>query len=87
MKFISCPKCNCQYHPAEIFLPKVLLGTPVAIEKTDNGDIVYTSDKGDNTEFYTCDKCNTQFKVIANIDFETELVSNIDMSDAYVSEI
>ena len=73
-KVIKCPNCGCEYLPAEIYLPDTFLGKPRKIDKEHiTGKILdYMGSSMNLTETYTCDKCDTEFKVIANINFNTQ---------------
>lgn len=69
---IICPKCNLQYLPGEIYLPKEFLGQPKRIEKDCYGRIVnYYEHSMNLSEKYTCDKCGTTFSVRAKVIFDT----------------
>lgn len=69
-KYIRCPKCRCEYLPGEIFNPDYLLGKPKNTIRNDVGEILgYEGIEPDDTESFTCEKCNTEFKVTAKINF------------------
>ena len=69
-KFISCPKCNYQYLPGEIFDPKYFLGQPKHIIRNSIGEILgYEGIAMDLTETFTCEHCNEEFEVTAKINF------------------
>ena len=69
-KFISCPKCNYQYLPGEIFDPKYFLGQPKNIIRNSIGEILgYEGIAMDLTETFTCEHCNEEFEVTAKINF------------------
>lgn len=71
--FIKCPVCGREYMPAEIYLPNSLLGRPTQIQRdatTGKIDNFYGTDM-DLVEHYVCDKCNTPFKVVAKVQFNT----------------
>lgn len=73
-ELIECPKCGAEYLPAEIFIPKFFVGKPAFIERDTCGKIVsYESSSMDVQETYTCDKCNSSFKVTAKLVFTTEV--------------
>ena len=72
---IKCPHCGCSYLPAEIFIPDALVGHPKEIEKDINGKILNCYGTMWNPiEYYTCDKCDTRFKIKA----ETRFITSID---------
>lgn len=73
-KVIRCPQCNYEYLPAEIYMPNSLLGKPRNISKEHmTGRILeYMGNSMNPVETYICDNCNTEFKVIANINFNTQ---------------
>lgn len=69
---ISCPVCGMQYLPAEIFIPDNFVGKPSNIEKTISGKVdLFDGTTMDLQEDYTCDRCNSRFKVIANVSFRS----------------
>lgn len=70
---ISCPHCNYEYLPAELYVPSGFFGKPNMIERDENGKIIsYEGSSIDLFETYTCDKCNHTFRVIAKVGFSTE---------------
>ena len=71
--YIKCPVCGREYHPAEIYLPNSFFGRPKDIIRDSySGKIDYFIGKDmDLVERYVCDKCNTLFKVIAKVQFNT----------------
>ena len=78
-KVISCPKCNYQYLPGEIFDPKHFLGQPKNIIRNSVGEILgYEGILMDTTETFTCENCNHTFKVIGkvNLTIDTPTVDN-----------
>ena len=83
-KVINCPKCGRQYHPAEIFVPKYFFGSVENVIRNDNEEItdIIGSDM-DTTETFTCDKCNTDFKIETKISFVTNIENNIDFDTDY----
>lgn len=69
-QLIKCPYCGAEYLPGEIFLPNHFLGQPKGIEKDYTGKFLYAEGiDQDLTEFYTCDKCLSNFKVSAKINY------------------
>ena len=69
---IKCPYCNSEYLPAEIYVPNALVGHPKYIEKDIEGRILNCYGKmWDPIEYYICDKCNTRFKIKADVKFTT----------------
>lgn len=72
---IKCPSCGAQYYPAELFYRDDLLGYPKEIEKTTLGEIIYSEGSlPEYTTTYICDKCNTKFKVTADINYSTSIM-------------
>ena len=73
-EIIECPKCGYEYLPAEIFVPKYYFGTPKDIERNEQGKLVsYEGTSVDLFEKYTCDCCNTEFRVVSKLQLTTEL--------------
>lgn len=73
---IVCPCCGCEYIFAEIYTPKGLFGKPKEISRDYRGKILNISGElPDLTETYTCDKCDTTFKVKAYMNFNTSLIT------------
>lgn len=80
-EIIECPRCARQYLPAEIFVPKAFFGKPYDIVRDLYGQILdYEGTSVDLFETYTCDGCNTIFRVRAKMQFitETTLLENFD---------
>lgn len=85
-ELIECPHCGRQYLPAEIFIPKYLLGQPRNILRDVYGQILdYEGTGSDLEETYICDSCNTEFdiKLITHFTSTTTKVGNID--EEYIS--
>ena len=69
---IKCPQCGCEYLPAEIYIPKYFVGHPECIEKDISGKVLNCYGTMFNPiEHYICDKCNTKFKIKADVKFNT----------------
>ena len=72
-ELIECPNCGYEYLPAEIYIPKSFVGTPKYIVRNECGKIEsFENISMDTQEIYTCDKCNTSFKINAKLVFTTE---------------
>lgn len=70
MKYINCPYCGAEYHPAEIFIPDYLIGKPNHIEKNSSGTILFTDGiEQDLNEKYICNYCKSPFNVSAKLEF------------------
>ena len=79
MKYIVCPICGAEYHPAEIFISDYIIGNPNHIEKDADGKIIdYIGMEQDLEEQYKCDKCNNLFKITAKIDFTAKPISKLN---------
>ena len=77
--YIKCPNCNAEYHPAEIFFPRDFFGEPGQIIRDQNNQIVTITGTDMNlNETYRCDFCNTTFKTISKISFNTTEQINYD---------
>lgn len=89
MKFIECPFCGQEYHPAEIFIPKYIIGNPTHIVKDDTGKITNVIlDNVDVEEKYICDKCSQEFTVIADIKYRIKTASKkLDFEKDYESSL
>ena len=84
---IKCPRCGCEYLPAEIYIPKNFVGTPKNIHKINGKVDWYIGLSMDRKETYICDKCDCQFTVVANVNFKTYTNDKKDFSDAYKQEV
>lgn len=72
-QIIHCPYCNAEYLPGEIFIPKHFLGQPTYVDRDYTGKIVEAEGLEQClVEEYTCDKCNSTFRVKATINYLTE---------------
>jgi len=84
---IKCPYCGCEYLPAEIYLPKYLLGHPTNIIKDHDGVILgYDGTDMDLNEKYTCDKCAKDFSIEGSIIFKTEPIKDTFGSSVFKSK-
>lgn len=84
---IICPKCGCEYLPAEIYYPNYFLGKPKNIIKNNNKIIAYSNGSMGLEEEYICDNCMTKFVVTAEVKFSTHIVKEIDFTKDYISKI
>ena len=64
---IKCPYCSREYFPSEIFIPKHFVGTAFHVTE----DLYLGSDM-ELTESYTCDRCNSSFRIVAEVKFTCE---------------
>lgn len=83
--FIKCPNCKAEYHPAEIFIGKYLLGNPKGIIRDENNKIVYFGGTDMNPyETYNCDYCHKDFSIEATIKFTSAVLTE---NEDYVTKI
>ena len=69
-KIISCPHCNYQYLPGEIFDPRTFIGQPKNIIRNNLGEILgYEGLQMDTTESFECVNCNKSFTVSGKLNF------------------
>jgi len=88
MRVIECPHCKRQYTIQEIYMPNYLLGYAKDIVRNSDGVIeAFDGVEQDLHEQFTCEECNTTFKVKANIEFETEIVEDESFNDDYSTTI
>lgn len=88
LEIIHCPKCDAEYLPSEIFLPDIFLGKTNPVIKDENGKIIDFAGKSmDLHENYTCDYCNTTFKIRTQIQFFTEINNTENFSEDYVTKL
>lgn len=67
---IKCPYCGTEYLPSEIYYPEYFLGQEKNIERDALGNVVYYDGVDANPiETFVCNKCEKQFKVVADIKF------------------
>lgn len=84
LEVIRCPKCDREYLPAEIYIPKHFIGKPQHISRDYQGKILdFIGDSMDLKETYTCDSCNTTFRVSAKVSFTTDIKDSIDFGSDY----
>lgn len=85
-QYLKCPVCGAEYLPGEIFLPEHFLGQPKNMEKDFRGKILYYEGTNqDLVETYTCDKCMSNFKVIAKINYTVE--KEFEAKDTYIQKL
>lgn len=81
---ITCPYCGAEYLPAEVFVPKSFFGTPEDIDKDYAGKLeVYDGNPMDLKEIYTCDFCNKEFEVTAEVKFKSQTKLNVPFEETY----
>ena len=87
-KVIKCPHCGYEYLPAEIYMPNAFLGKPKDINKEHmTGKILdYMGNSMNLVETYICDNCDTEFKVIANVNFNTQKLNDAKYTTRYKKE-
>lgn len=84
---IKCPNCETEYLPGEVFVPKYLIGQPKEIERDIYGKILFNEGIEPNLEeTFTCEKCSKQFKITAQISFNTTLLNTINFDSDYEVE-
>lgn len=87
-EIIECPKCKYEYLPSEIFIPKYYFGVPENIERTQEGKLMsYEGSSVDLFEKYTCDNCDTEFRVVSKLQLTTELTFPGSFDEEYVSTL
>jgi hypothetical protein len=87
-ELIACPKCGHQYLPAEIFTPNAFFGKPYGIERNYNGDIMeYEGQSIDLFDTYTCDNCDTLFRISTKLSFTTSLGEEDTFEEEYISPL
>ena len=85
---IKCPKCGCEYLPAEIFFPDTLLGKPRDVIRDDNGTIeYYGGDSLNLKEEFECEQCGIHFNVSAKIEFTCTYDEKIDFDEDFVTTV
>ena len=83
---IYCPTCGREYFPEEIFMRGDMYGNPHSIIRDENGKIIeYEGHSVNLNETYTCDKCNTFFRVVGKMDFKAFVTPISTFEDEYVS--
>ena len=87
-ELVDCPRCGWQYLPAELYVPKALVGKPYRVERTETGKIMeYEGTSVDQYETYTCDNCNTEFRVHCKMTFITEETRLANFDDEYIAPL
>lgn len=85
---ITCPHCGREYLPAEIFVPRAFFGKPYSIDRYSDGKIDCFCGSSMNTyETYTCDNCDTTFKVRAKVFFNVEVDEKTNFNKEFVTKI
>lgn len=85
---ITCPRCGCEYLPAEVYVPEAFFGKPEDIDRTSAGKIdVYGGTAMDLHEEYTCEHCGATFEVTAEIKFKTAEKTEEDFDSVFTSPL
>lgn len=83
---IYCPTCGREYFPEEIFMKGDMYGNPNSIIRDEQGKIIHYEGKSLNyNETYTCDKCDTFFRVVGKVDFKAFPAPSTKFDEDYVS--
>lgn len=83
-ELITCPHCNREYLPSEIFIPNSFFGRANNVDRDYSGKIVeYDGEAMNLVDYYTCDVCNKPFKITAKIAFKSETNSKYDFDEEY----
>ncbi len=85
---IKCPYCDAEYLPAEIYIPKYLVGHPTDIERDyTHRIIVYSGTSVNGVETYNCDYCHKTFKVIGHFYFDSVKSEELNINDKYTTAV
>lgn len=85
---IRCPYCDWEYLPGEIYIPKYFTGQPKDIVRLANGNIdLYEGIEQNLIEKFTCINCNKNFKIKANINYETSKDNSKEWFKDYTTKI
>lgn len=83
---ILCPACNAQYAPEEIFTS--LLNHDQIIKKDlDTHELIDYDVNNCCQEIYTCDFCDTTFKINARLQFTSFIDSNANFNELYSTKL
>ena len=84
--YITCPLCNAEYLPQEIFVS--LIDNNANIEKTeDTHKIIQPEYSGQINETFTCDYCNTKFNVLAKLTFSSFIDDKFNFNELYSTKL
>lgn len=85
-QYIKCPKCDAEYLPEEIFVS--LLNNNYYIQKTDDTHEIIDSDyTGQVEDSYTCNYCNTTFKVQCKLSFTSFIDDRFNFNELYSTKL
>lgn len=84
---VKCPKCGREYLPVELFVPAAFFGSVDVIKRDTEGKVVdFIGSAPETSEKYMCDKCNTIFKIDADIKYTTSVDSTEEYTEEYISK-
>lgn len=84
--YIKCPNCNAEYLPEEIFVS--LLNKDYHIEKRDDThEIIDSNYTGQVEDSYTCNYCDTRFKVQCKLSFSSFIDDKFNFNELYSTTI
>ena len=83
---ILCPSCNAQYAPEEIFT-SLLNHNQIIKKDIDPHELIDYNINDCCEEIYTCDYCNTTFKVNAKLQFISFIDSGINFNQPYTTKL
>ena len=84
---ITCPRCGAEYLAQEIYLPTAFFGKANYIERSEDTHKileVYGTDI-DTEECYTCNYCDTPFRVSAKISFSVKEDTDHNFNEDYTT--
>lgn len=84
--YIKCPTCSAEYLPEEIFVS--LLDNNYYIQKTsDTHEIIDSDYTGQVEDSYICNYCNTKFKVVAKLSFNSFIDEKFNFNELYSTKL
>ena len=85
---VICPVCGREYLPEEIYTKKSLYGSPKSVARNEYGKIIgFDGNTVNLDESYTCDSCNTFFRVSGKMVFNTSIAVNKQFEEEYTSKL
>lgn len=87
VKYVVCPCCGAEYHPAEIFMPQTLLGRPKVVRDSVGHIVSWTGDPVCLREKYICDYCDSPLDVQMKLDYRTSYNKKMDTRMPYTTQI
>ena len=86
-RYVECPQCGAQYHPAELYIPKSFFGSPSIVKDSFGKIVSCTGTPMDVHEKYQCDYCDSPLDINARVDIRVFYNKKRDVKKPHVTPL